>query len=269
MMRSLKTIRKELAATVLGASVYLFAGFAFVPILRAFCESDNIVAYGAFILGAIVVIIIAGTAYEKWYEEDGYAGPLPFSMKAVAFGTVVSFAIANIISGARAIIGGFVHNDLITASNVGSGFADWSSLEVIVLVLATCMFGPIAEELLFRGLLMNSLWKVFGLHKAAILSAICFGVLHGNSVITITSTIFMGVALAYTYAINRNLLDSIIVHLIYNIFLTYVAVHREVSEIQEFQDVSDVLPDVMPAVLISALVLVLMGWIYKRKVLVS
>lgn len=79
----------------------------------------------------------------------------------------------------------------------------------------------------------------------------------------------MGVALAYTYAINRNLLDSIIANLIYNTFLTYVAVHREVSEIQEFQDVSDVLPDVMPAVLISALVLVLMGWIYKRKVLVS
>ena len=268
-MRNLKSIRKELAVIILAAAVYLFAGFAFIPVLRVFCESDNTVAYGAFIFGSIVAIIIAGSAYEKWYEEDGYAGPLPFSMKAVVFGTVASFAIANIISGARTIIGCFVHNDLVTAGNVGSDFTDWSGLEVVILVLATCMFGPIVEELLFRGLLMNSLWEVFGLHKAAILSAICFGVLHGNSVITITSAIFMGVALAYTYAINRNLLDSIIAHLIYNTFVTYVAVHSEVPGAQELQDISDVLPDVMPAVLISALVLILMGWIYKRKVLVS
>lgn len=269
MMRNLKTIHKEWAVTILGVAVCLFAGFAFVPVLRVFCESDNIVVYGAFILGSIVAIIIAESAYEKWYEEDIHTGILPFSLKAVVFGTIASFSIANIVSGARAITECFVHNDLITASNVGIGFTDWDSFEVIVLVLATCMFGPIAEELLFRGLLMNSLWKVFGLHKAVILSAICFGVLHGNSMITIVSATFMGIALAYTYAINRNLLDSIIAHLIYNTFVTYVTVHSEVTGAQEIQDISDVLPDILPVILVSTLVLIILGWIYKRKVLTT
>ncbi len=262
-------MRKKMLVTVLGIVAYLFAGFAFVPILRNFCESDNIVAYGAFILGAIVAIIIAGSAYEKWYEEDWDAGILPFSMKAVVFGTVASFAIASIVSGTRAIAECFVHNDLITAGNVGSGFADWSGLEVLVLVLATGMFGPIAEELIFRGLLMNSLWQVFDLHKAAIISAICFGLLHGNSVITIASAMFMGVALAYTYAINRNLLDSIIAHLIYNTFVTYMAVHSEMPKEQAAMNISEVLPEVAPLMLMSILILILLGWIYKKKVLNS
>ena len=255
--------------TLLAIVAYLFAGFAFVPILEVFCESDNIVAYGAFILGSVVAIVIAGSTYDKWYEEDVFDGIFPFSVRAAVFGTVASFAIASIVSGARVITECFVHNDLITASNVGSGFADWSGLEVLVLVLATGMFGPIAEELLFRGLLLNSLWKVFGLHKAVIMSAICFGLLHGNSVITIVSAVFMGVALAYTYAINRNLLDSIIAHLIYNTFVKYVAVHSEMPEEQTVMNISEVLPDVVPLMLMSILILFLLGWIYKRKVLKS
>lgn len=259
-----KEIRKELAVTVLAILLYMFVGLIFVPIIESFCESRRLIAYLAFIMGAIVAGYVSHIVYGKWYEEDANTGRLGFSFKAVAFGTIGSFAIANIISGIRSVVECFMQNDIITQSNVETGVSNWSNVEILVLIIATALIGPMVEELIFRGLLLNTLWKVFSFHKAIIISSLCFGLLHGNSVMTMTSATLMGIVLAYTYAINRNLMDSIIAHLIYNTFVTYVAVHATLPVEHSAPELSEVLNYAIPLVIVSAVVCVTLGILYIR-----
>lgn len=259
-----RDIRKELVVIAIEILLYMFVGLAFVPIIELFCASRILVAYVAYIMGAIVAGSVSYMAYEKWYDEDSETGRLGFSFKAVAFGTIGSFAVANIISGTRSIVEYFVQNDMITQGNVETGVSNWSNAEILVLIIATALIGPMVEELIFRGLLLNTLWKVFSFHKAIIISSICFGLLHGNSVMTMISATMMGIVLAYTYAINKNLMDSIIAHLIYNTFVTYVAVHATLPTEESVPELSEVLNSATSLVVISVVVCVILGLLYRR-----
>lgn len=94
-------------------------------------------------------------------------------------------------------------------------------------VLGFICFGlisPIAEELLFRGILYGYLRHFGGIKMGILLSAILFGMYHGNAVQTMYAFLF-GCLIAYGYEYFGDFKIAVIIHMAANIIaytLTYL-----------------------------------------------
>ncbi len=94
----------------------------------------------------------------------------------------------------------------------------------IAFALVASIAAPIAEEVLFRGLLYNALKHRWGVRSAVILSALCFAAVHFGPLAVIV--IFpMGMVLAIVYQRTQNLWVTIIMHMLNNAAAFALAMH--------------------------------------------
>lgn len=91
-------------------------------------------------------------------------------------------------------------------------YAAWLPVGLICYGLIT----PIAEELLFRGIIHNSIKRFMKLHAAVIISAALFGMYHGNSVQGIYAFV-MGALMAYMYEYFGDYRVPVAIHIAANL----------------------------------------------------
>ena len=84
-------------------------------------------------------------------------------------------------------------------------------------IITTCIGAPLAEELLFRGLIHRRLRKVLNVVPAMIISSLLFGIIHGNIIQAIYATL-IGLICAFVYEKFKNLWAPIILHAAANSF---------------------------------------------------
>ena len=82
-------------------------------------------------------------------------------------------------------------------------------------VFLAVVAAPIAEEVLFRGLIFTRMARGSNLYIAAIISSIVFGVMHGTIIWTIY-TFVVGVVLVWLFVKTRSLLSPILAHFAFN-----------------------------------------------------
>jgi membrane protease YdiL (CAAX protease family) len=82
---------------------------------------------------------------------------------------------------------------------------------VVGMILIGGLLAPLAEEILFRGLLYGWLRRFMGLIPAALLSAAVFGLVHGMLPV-MAAAFVVGLMLAYVYERTGSLWASAIVH---------------------------------------------------------
>lgn len=82
-------------------------------------------------------------------------------------------------------------------------------------LLSTAVIAPIAEELVFRGLVFTRLSKAVGVWPGALLSAILFGVCHGDLVWGIFAGLF-GFTLAIIFYKTKSLVPCMLAHIAFN-----------------------------------------------------
>ena len=104
------------------------------------------------------------------------------------------------------------------------GFSATAALEMatintdtVSMFLYVAFLGPIVEELLFRGLLLRML-RVRGKQVAIVISAIAFGLFHGN-VIQIPFAFLVGLVLGYV-TVEYSIVWAIVLHIINNFVLS-------------------------------------------------
>lgn len=85
----------------------------------------------------------------------------------------------------------------------------------IILILATVILGPIAEELIFRGLTYDRLRHYVSIPAAIIISALMFGAYHANVIQFIYASI-MGILLAFYYEKSGSILAPVVAHMVMN-----------------------------------------------------
>lgn len=100
-------------------------------------------------------------------------------------------------------------------------FLEKSSQDIVsgnplIAILTVAVFGPIIEEILFRGIIFNSIEKLKKGIAPIIISSILFGLCHMISV-QIVYTFFMGIVVAIVYSKTRNLIYPIIIHIVNNL----------------------------------------------------
>ncbi len=93
----------------------------------------------------------------------------------------------------------------------------WGPWGAVQLTLGAVVAAPIAEELLFRGLLLQTLWRYLG-HAwlAIVLSGLAFGLIHHEQPQDVLPLVTMGVILGYVRVRYRSLPACILIHALFN-----------------------------------------------------
>ncbi len=94
-----------------------------------------------------------------------------------------------------------------------------SFLNLIFLVLLAVVFAPIAEEMLFRGILLPILAKKIGVAASVIITSAIFSAIHMH-LPSFLPLFALSLALAISYLYWRNLLIPIFIHAIFNLIST-------------------------------------------------
>lgn len=95
----------------------------------------------------------------------------------------------------------------------------WDSILYIVTI---SFIVPVAEEMIFRGVVFGYLRKGFGPVASVLLCAVGFGIMHGISV-HIGYALACGIIIASCYYLTDSLVAPVLLHMIFNVFGSGVA----------------------------------------------
>jgi len=83
------------------------------------------------------------------------------------------------------------------------------------LLLGVVLVGPICEEIIFRGIILEGLLNKYDTKKAIVYSALIFGGIHLIP-IQVINAFFIGLVLAWIYVKTRSLWAVIVIHILHN-----------------------------------------------------
>ncbi len=170
----------------------------FYPVLNIF----------TFIFTIVLVRYLRRTRPEIFQVKS--LKPLDYLLTLLAFGVIYAY-FSNLL-----FVGGDIKNDLLF-------FRD-SPLAFLV-ALQPFIIGPILEELVYRGVLMTSFFENSKFYLDCLLSAVMFSVAHlcsyGLSLEVFKNYAFIGLILAILFRKTRSIYPSILVHMAWNIYLSW------------------------------------------------
>ena len=149
-----------------------------------------------------------------------------------------------LVAEAFMTVGNFIgtYLNLFIGSFIGSSPSDTTSELILqsdmwLVILVAVIIGPIVEELIFRKLLMDKL-GMYGDRLAIIVSAVSFGIFHGNFYQFFYAAM-IGFVLAYLYSKTSNIWYPIALHMIIN-FLGSVIPMLLMDKLARFEELSEI-----------------------------
>jgi membrane protease YdiL (CAAX protease family) len=101
-----------------------------------------------------------------------------------------------------------------------------TSAELLVTVAAVVIAAPLAEELLFRGLVYRLARRTWGVGAAVSLSSLSFALVHGEPWY-LFGLIGLGLLLAFLYEMTRSVTACWVAHAVHNSVVLYLMLHTE------------------------------------------
>jgi len=183
----------------------------FYALVDAWVEKFSTEYFLWFSLAASLVALLV--FYLMWRRErvglpvyeNAKLRPITAIMTTLLFGSL-NFVLIAII-GISGIIQYFPSHDEVTQMLTTGSF--------LVQILALGIVGPIVEELLCRGIVLNRLCSWMPKWAAVLISSLLFGVIHFNLFQGIYA-FFMGIVLSVLYLRYRNIWVAIIAHIAFN-----------------------------------------------------
>lgn len=171
------------------------------------------------LIGDLTAAMILYLFYRKdqMHRKEGFSGTGKAFVWAppVIWFSVIILAIAT-GQFLNDLINGLHLNDLFTGYSEVSEQA-FSGQPVGLMILVVGIIGPICEELMFRGIVFHRLKDWVKPQAAIVISALLFGIYHGNIVQFFYATC-MGVMLAIIYDKTGTLWISIVAHIAANLW---------------------------------------------------
>lgn len=168
-------------------------------------------------LSDMVMLACFGTWY--YFRENKYTFrpnyKKAFTVKNIlcilGIGFFGQYAIDWLIIGIKVLL----PNVFASYEELAKNF-DLSTASPIFMIFVVCLFGPLVEEVVFRGMIYGKLrHNGFSVWVAAIISGIAFGAFHMNWVQGIYATVF-GVVLAYIYEKTQTIWGCTLLHVAFN-----------------------------------------------------
>jgi membrane protease YdiL (CAAX protease family) len=113
--------------------------------------------------------------------------------------------------------------------SMGEPYADASRAELLVLFSFAVIFAPVLEELIFRGLVQSTFYKVATPTAAVIFTSMVFLLLHGSyytNLRALLSVLALGLCFGIWRERTQSLLPGIVVHLTNNILASLLMLFR-------------------------------------------
>lgn len=101
------------------------------------------------------------------------------------------------------------YEDLIQNLDIDAG-------NPVIMIFSVVIFGPLFEEVLFRGMIFGRLRRAFSFWPSAVVSAVLFGAFHMNLVQGIYAGVF-GLALAYIFEKTETIWGCYMLHALFNL----------------------------------------------------
>jgi membrane protease YdiL (CAAX protease family) len=200
-------------AVVVGVAILLLAAMTNMPLETAMRLAENGMVAGG--TSAVASLLITGVVWlvVSRAGQPSHTWPL-WTFPLVAIITALTF------DGMTALLDRPILPEILLPYYEGPG-------AVVVMALASVVIAPVAEELLFRGVLFGAVERFVPAWLTVLLTALPFGVLHvmtyGNDWYTISQIIVVGLILGGLRAWTRSLWPSIIFHITNNLYATIQA----------------------------------------------
>ena len=93
--------------------------------------------------------------------------------------------------------------------------AMFAGINPIALLIGGALIGPVCEEIIFRGVILEGLAKKYNPTKALIFSALIFGIIHLQP-LQVIGAFFAGLILGWIYLKTESLWVVVVLHIIHN-----------------------------------------------------
>ncbi len=212
-----KLVAHNIVMSWAGAGAVVF-GFDFGTLVTfedvtAYLQGNSVYVTGICNVICILVfaLMIRGKRAQEEKREQG-RDPA-FIVKAVFGSLCMSLAVSNIIHllGIDAASAGY--------QRVQSTF---SGKEMAVLIIFLGIIAPVSEELCFRGLMYPALKEIAGMAPAMVISAVCFGLIHGNAAQMLYAG-SLGLLLAFFYEKGGSIIAPLSGHIAVNILAVFMS----------------------------------------------
>ena len=219
-----RNILKSIGLIILALAIYHVVSDIVVGFGYSFFTEEQIEALSYYFFDTVICVVTCILLFAVYYFTYRKNDGLVLADSKMPKWMVVPFAI--IITLGMGLVSSlwldFAYTQLANvpfiAQSVESFDSAWSTIgedPYIWVCLSVVIFGPIAEELLFRGIIHNSIKKVCNPYVAIVLSGLMFGIWHGEFVQTVYTT-FFGIALAVVYEYSGSLWVPIGIHILNN-----------------------------------------------------
>lgn len=246
----LNTMILTLSAGMIGGGFTKEAISAGKAVIRSTPVMKAIYSYGFPIAGDIAAlgigILITKCDFRKKITFSGFTGGDLCRYTALSFGivTVASFVNLTLLAIIKAIFGSLNDlsiNDAVAVSTAPVGNPLW--LDVCI-YLYICLIGPILEELIFRGVLLEGLRK-YGNAFGIIISSVMFGLMHQNFMQCIPA-VFMGIIWAVMDLKCGSLIPSIFVHILNNSLSAILMILMQNTNLSDMTNIDALISSAAP-----------------------
>jgi len=109
-----------------------------------------------------------------------------------------------------------------------SSYKTSSNLSAVCLYLNVSLIGPIVEEIMFRGIILNRLTKRWGFNVGIIVSSLLFAIQHLE--MAIIGAFLWGIIMSLLYIKTNNIMIPITLHIINNSLATIIGLLMPVND---------------------------------------
>ena len=169
------------------------------------------------------MVLMAGFGTWYYFRERQYPFrpnyKSAFSLKNIGY-IIVMGVLGQYASNLIATLTGvLIPSAMDSYEDLAQNF-DLSTASPVLMILAVCIVGPIAEELVFRGMIFGKLRRAFSFWPAAIISGIMFGVFHMNMIQGVYAFV-VGIVLGFICEKSHSIYPSMLFHILFNIWGTF------------------------------------------------
>jgi uncharacterized protein len=178
----------------------------------------------------------------KWFRLIG----VTFLTEIFSFGSILIIIGLITLALPESVRGGFASQTLAISKTD-------TLFQKSLLFFATVMIAPVAEEFLFRGIILNRWIKKWGVIKGLIASSILFGCLHAQPI----GLSMFALVMSVLYLKSRTLWIPIFCHVFNNSFVQLAASFGS-SDTKYSYDVNGVIGGVVISIVLTVIVLVIL-----------
>lgn len=178
---------------------------------------EKVMSKDATYLISVIAIIVCGIVFFFWYRHEirgEVRGKLNilFTVKNVFLFILLGIGGQFFISGILGLIEPFFSE---TFEKYAETMESLLGGNVIIVLLLLVFVAPVAEELIFRGMVLHKTNRILPFLGANIFQAVLFGIYHGNIIQGIYATL-LGFLLGLVYRKFKTIYAPIFLHMMFN-----------------------------------------------------